>query len=739
MSFSKNMVRHFRQESSKLSHNYITTLAFKDDILFIGTYQGLDQVNPNAVSNYNNRNSGVYNDVLAFTRDSIGELWVGTYNGIFTFDNSTGRHHVVKLADEAILPDNRVTALASDDSGILVGFQEGGFYRLQPGRKGYKVLEISNHRELSVTKILVTEKRGIWLASYNDGIYSYEKNRLTSIVADEEKSFIFLFESANGVIYAGSETHLYRLEDGSTKLNRIDLRFPIGVKSPLLLSIAESASGDIFIGTKSHGIFVWRKAAQDLGKTVVRQFGEGSHLVRSSIYGILFDLEGNLWCSTQSGIFTLSSNGEHRYRLTEKDGLQADDFNFGSFYLDSNQDMYFGGVNGYNKIDPAKLEIAERKSRIIVSHIDINDSSPISYNELSELKGIRIGGRDRSISIIVSLLDFKNPEQNRYTHILEGQDPTWVDDGTNNTITYTNLEPGDYLFRAKGANSAGIWSEDNVALRILVLPPWWRTWWAYSLYFVSSLIFIWTAMRLYRAHLLKEEAVKNAREMQDAADIAHDQLQDSQEFQDDLVRAVHQHNLATLDLISSYLKPVGTAEVSNSKILGHLKAMELLEKSYYFQDSMLMADIHKYVDSLIHYLLQTTPIDTATITTINLTTSELLPANAASPAAVILYELLENSFLHAFSQQSAANFIELRGELIHSDEGAKSLLLTVSDDGTVDGALGGADAKTSTGLKVVSSLAKSMDGEVIISQEDGTNIQVTLLLNDQDNVRHSTD
>ncbi|MEP5322378.1 triple tyrosine motif-containing protein, partial [Marinobacter alexandrii] len=316
------------------------------------------------------------------------------------------------------------------------------------------------------------------------------------------------------------------------------------------------------------------------------------------------------------------------------------------------------------------------------------------------------------------------------THILEGQDPTWVDDGTNNTITYTNLEPGDYVFRAKGANSAGIWSTDNVSIRIQVLPPWWRTWWAYGLYLVSFLITVWIAMRLYRAHLLKEEAVRNAIEMQDAADNAHDQLQDSHEFQDDLVRAVHQHNLATLDLISSYLKPTGRTEVTTSKVLGHIKAMELLENCYYFQNSMLMADIHKYVDSLIPHLLQTTSADPTTITTINLTTSELLPAQAASPAAVILYELLENAFLHAFPGESIANFIEVRGELIHSNESESTLALSVSDDGTKNNGFGVSGASEGTGLAVVSSLARSMGGDVTISQEEGSLVQVSLLLAD---------
>ncbi|MEP5567065.1 MAG: triple tyrosine motif-containing protein [Halioglobus sp.] len=730
MSLTDYRVTHFQQQSSKLSHNYITTLAFKDQILFIGTYQGLDQVNPNSVSNFNYRNSGVDNDILAFTRDYFGNLWIGTYNGLFRLDESTGKHHAIKLVGGTSLSNNRVTALASDNAGILVGLQEGGFYELRPEKTGFRALKVSDHKELSVTRILVTDGEEAWVTTYKDGVYKYENKNLTLFSSGSEKSFIFSFESVSGEIYLGSEKKLYRLEEGSKKFSPVELRFPQGVDSPLLLSIAESASGDIFIGTKSHGIFVWTKESQNLSITEVRQFGDSLHLAESSIYGIMFDTDDNLWCSTQSGILALEQDGEHKYRLTVQDGLQADDFNFGSFYLDSNQDMYFGGVNGYNRIAPRRLEVPHRNTKTILSRIDIDENRSIFYDEISGLQEIQLADKNHSLSLIVILVDFTNPAQNRYTHILEGQDPAWVDDGTNNTITYTNLEPGDYVFRAKGASSAGIWSTDNVSLRIQVLPPWWRTWWAYGLYIVSILIVIWIAMRLYRAHLLKEEAVRNAIEMQDAADNAHDQLQDSHEFQDDLVRAVHQHNLATLDLISSYLKPTGRTEVTTSKVLGHIKAMELLENCYYFQNSMLMADIHKYVDSLIPHLLRTTSVDPATITTINLTTSELLPAQAASPAAVILYELLENAFLHAFPEGSVANFIEVGGELIHSNDSRSTLVLSVSDDGTKGSGFGAQGANGGTGLDVVSSLARSMGGDVAISQEQGSKVQASLPLAD---------
>ncbi|MEH6585279.1 MAG: triple tyrosine motif-containing protein [Halioglobus sp.] len=728
-SIDTKTTKHFSQKNSKLSHDYITRIFPGNGFLLIGTYQGLDQIRPNSISNYNHRNSEIYNDVLAFSEDSKSDVWIGTYNGIFRFQEETGKHLHLVTGDGSSLPDNRIMALASHGDSIFIGLQQHGLYKLDLRNNSLASLSNPTTSDLAVTKILVTTDGTIWVSSYNKGVFILDNADLIAIDSGKELSFTQVFETLDGEIFAGSERQLYQYSRSSRSFRDTELEFPIEASSPLFLSINESRDGNLLIGTKDHGIFIWKGSDRDQGLSQVHRFTDHIDLTATTVYGILFDDQHNVWCSTQQGIVVLEPDGKQKFRLTPQDGLQADDYNFGAYFRDSSGDMYFGGVNGYNKLTPSLVEFVNQPSPTIISQIEIGNRRKISYYELSTVETLQLSPDSNSLSIRVNLLDFADPASNQYSHILEGFDQSWIDDGTDNTINYTNLAPGEYVFRAKAANSAGIWNEEGVSLKIRVLPPWWFTWWAGCLYVALALALIWGVMRVYRSHLLKEEALRFAVEMQDSADRAQDDLQDSQEFHNELIRAVHKHNLDTLELIGRCLESSDKGQ-ANPRIRGHLKAMELLEGCYYFQGGMLMANLSTYVDSLTNHLLQSTPVDPVTITTINLTTSELLPARIASPAAVILYELFENALLHAFSTDSAANFIEFRADINHLSHSERTLILSVADDGMGWSPDSLAPSSQSMGLKIVDALAQSLGGAINVTHDNGSQISLELPLTD---------
>ena len=724
-SIDTRTTKHFSQANSKLSHDYITRLFFGNGFLLIGTYQGLDQVRPNSISNYNHRNSEIYNDVLAFSEDFHSDIWIGTYNGIFRFEEETGKHQHLVTGDGSSLPDNRIMALASNGDSIFIGLRQHGLHKLDLRNNSLVSLSNSNTSDMAVTKILVATDGTIWVSSYNKGIFILDNDTLTAIDSKKELSFTQIFETQNGEIFAGSERRLYQYSRPSKSFIDTELEFPIEANSPLFLSINESRDGNLLIGTKDQGIFVWKISDRDKGLSQVHRFTDHTDLTVTTVYGILFDDQHNVWCSTQQGIVVLEPGGKIKFRLTPQDGLQADDYNFGAYFRDSVGDMYFGGVNGYNKLTPSLVEFVNQPSPTIISQIEISNRRKLSYHELARVETLQLSPDSNSLSIRVNLMDFADLANNQYSHILEGFDQSWIDDGTNNKISYTNLAPGEYVFRAKAANSAGIWNEEGVSLKIRVLPPWWLTWWAYCFYIAAALTLIWGGMRAYRAHLLKEEALRFAVEMQDSADRAQDDLQDSQEFHNELIRAVHKHNLETLELIGRCLETSENGQ-ANPRIRGHLKAMELLEGCYYFQGGMLMADLHAYVDCLTSHLLQSTRVDPVTITTINLTTSDLLPARIASPAAVILYELLENALLHAFSRDSTANFIEFRADIHHQSQSESSLILSVADDGRGWSPDSLPPSSQSMGLTIVEALAQSLAGTINVTHDNGSQISLKL-------------
>ncbi|MBT3412269.1 MAG: hypothetical protein HN430_16395, partial [Halieaceae bacterium] len=607
-----------------------------------------------------------------------------------------------------------------------IGFWKNGIAIVDPRSGETQPFPYEELSDVSVTKILQIGEEDIWIATYDHGIVRVSDKKVFRYPGLEDRSVIALCPSPTGDFYLLTEKSIFLYERESDKFLEIEISYPKGFNEIFLLTINADKTHRILLGTKDHGVFELHKKESNELSFIAEPFSSESLLAASSIYGILSDENSNLWLSTSIGIVHLSATGILISKYGETDGLQGKDFSFGASLRTADGRIFFGGPNGYNIFHPANVTINPTQTQLTIPLIEIVNGEVALYTNIQNRSEIHLRDQSRSIVITLGLLDFANPDQNRYTHILEGLDSGWVDDGTNNKITYTNLRPGDYVFRARGANSAGIWSEDGVSLRIKVLPPWWLTWWAYCLYSAILLIAIWGAMRIYREHLLKEEAIKNAGEMLDAADRARDDLQESHELQDNLVRAVHQHNVATLDLVGKYLCPAGVAGESRPKVLGQLKAMELLEKCFYFQGDLLMADVHTYVDSLTNYLLDLTPVDPANITTINLTTSELLPATIASPAAVILYELLENSLLHAFTDDRAAQFIEIDAKVDRSMHDQRILLLSVSDDGVGLSATQSERSQNKAGLQIVRSLADSMGGAVTVSQNDGSQFHVTL-------------
>lgn len=231
-------------------------------------------------------------------------------------------------------------------------------------------------------------------------------------------------------------------------------------------------------------------------------------------------------------------------------------------------------------------------------------------------------------------------------------------------------------------------------------------------------------MRIYRTHLLKQEAERRADEMHELADVVRDELQETQEIHDDLAQSAHQHSIATLALIRDIIS-ADQDGAAHTMLKAHLEAMELLERHYCFQDGILAANLHDYIDDLCNLLLPGAAVDPTTITTLNLAGTSLIPASVASPLAIILRELVDNALQHAFASDSAANFIQVTLEIKPSTSSAPDMLeCSVQDDGS--GMPVGISIETSRtpGLRVVSALCRKLRAQVSLLREPGTQVTI---------------
>jgi signal transduction histidine kinase/DNA-binding response OmpR family regulator/ligand-binding sensor domain-containing protein len=246
----------------------------------------------------------------------------------------------------------------------------------------------------------------------------------------------------------------------------------------------------LWICTKGGGLNRLNKQTGDFFHLTTR---EG--LPDDVVYGVLPDDNGNIWGSTNRGIFCMVPREENDSTLysfrnfTKAYGLQDDEFNTGAYTKLSNGRLAFGGVNGLNIFNPKEILAAGFSPNVFITSIMVNnapvtpgDKTGILKNNIEETQHITLNYLQDILTLEFSSLDFTAPAQNRYRYQLVGADPHWVESGSRRTATYLHLPPGNYTFNVQGSNSQGIWSDKAASLHITVLPPWWRSWPAYICY-----------------------------------------------------------------------------------------------------------------------------------------------------------------------------------------------------------------------------------------------------------------
>ncbi|MBS1744154.1 MAG: helix-turn-helix domain-containing protein [Bacteroidetes bacterium] len=221
------------------------------------------------------------------------------------------------------------------------------------------------------------------------------------------------------------------------------------------------------------------------------------------VYGILADDAGNIWGSTNRGIFCLlaenkNNNGKRVFRnFTKAYGLQDNEFNTGAYMKLPDGNLAFGGVNGLNIFNPKEILSKGFEPGVFVTNIMVNniaivpgDETGVLKSNIEETSEITLNYKQDILTLEFASLDFTAPNQNKYRYKLEGADKNWVESGERRTATYLHLPPGSYTFKVQGSNSQGIWSRHIASLQIHVLPPWWKTWWAYITYALLLLLAI---------------------------------------------------------------------------------------------------------------------------------------------------------------------------------------------------------------------------------------------------------
>jgi signal transduction histidine kinase/DNA-binding response OmpR family regulator/sugar lactone lactonase YvrE len=401
-------------------------------------------------------------EISSLCQDSRGIIWAAGIRGLFRFDPSTGRSRQFKYdpGTKKGIPEPELLALCEDRSGDL---WVAGRYTLNLVR--------DRDRGIVETFVYQPEKMG------------------------ERNGHVVILEDVQGELWLGTMTGLFRFDPatGNFRHFRHNPSDPRGLSSNHIKSLAADPLEPqrfLWIGTVN-GL-----DKLDLDSMTFTHYRERDGLPNEVVYGILPDAGGQLWLSTNKGLSRFDPGTETFRNYDAKDGLQSNEFNTGAFHRGKSGELFFGGVKGLNYFFPEAIRDNPYPPRLAITRIDVLDQ-PTEPGAL-----VRLTHRENHLTFAFAALDYSAPDKNRYAYMLEGFNAQWIQAGHHRTATYTNLPPGTYTFRVKGANNDGVWNEEGIAVPLRILPPWWHTWWAYLCYAAFVLTLLLT-LRRYELHRLR--------------------------------------------------------------------------------------------------------------------------------------------------------------------------------------------------------------------------------------------
>jgi diguanylate cyclase (GGDEF)-like protein len=461
--------------------------------------------------------------VTSFSMAPGGRLFVGTFGGgLDAFDRTAGtvHHYRHRPQEPGSLSDDRVMALLHDRRGRLwVGTMDGGLNRFDAATGTFRSYRHDPARADSLSSdavmSLFEDRRGaLWVGTFRGGLNRLDPASNTFVryrhVPGDPSSLgsdmiTAMAEDPSGALWVGTDSgglSLLRPETGQARTFRHDPQDPRSLPNNTVFGLHVESSGRLWVGTRGGGLAVLDPPGE--GPAVFRTYTERDGLPNGVVYGIHPDSLGNLWMSTNAGLAVLDRQGGRFRTYGVMHGLQSKEFNFGAHYRSGAGEMFFGGPQGFNAFIPESLHQGARSPRLALTGL-LKLNVPVgSEVPVPQMEEVRLDHGDQVVTFEFAALDYAAPELNRYAYMLEGFDTQWMDLGRFRRVTYTNLDAGRYVLRVKAWNADGVASERPLAVRVRVLPPPWRTWWAWLGYAIIVAAAGWAFVRSQRRQRHRE-------------------------------------------------------------------------------------------------------------------------------------------------------------------------------------------------------------------------------------------
>lgn len=534
-------------------------------VLWVGTREGgASHWNPNSWQLGHYRTPTFHDTAVnAFADDGRGTVWVGTIGaGLVEIDARTGGERRFNTTRESPLQlsDDKIMSLLCDRAGTLwVGTMSGGLNRLDLNTGSIRAFR-SDPRDPTTlpadgVMALREDHLGIlWVGTFGGGLASLDRGtgQITRypVAAGEPDANSLSNAKASAIAEDGlGNLWIGTIGGGLNLLERKTGRFyhyrrddadPTSLSDDTIYALHVDRHGDLWIGTAGGGLD--RLVGSSAAPTRIHFQNQSDRIQLPSdvVWGIESDRDDRLWLSTNNGLVRYDPRNATAAAAALKvfhqaHGLQGEDFNFNAHYQGRDGTLYFGGNNGFNAFSPDKVVSPVRPPHLVLtSAAKLNRLLP-AQEMPSAGKPLRLSYNDKLVTFEFAALDFTSSANNHYTYQLQGFDSGWVDAGSLHRATYTNLDPGSYLFRVRAANADGTWSPDDLEIPVEVAPAPWNTRAARAIYAIAALLFLFYLWR--RQYERRERERRYSRELEHTVSVRTHELEERNQQLQVLTRA----------------------------------------------------------------------------------------------------------------------------------------------------------------------------------------------------------
>ncbi len=518
------------------------------------------------------------NQIHSIYLDREKRIWLGTSNGLIV-DADGARPRYFQHDDRArnSLGANFITFIHEDRQGTKwVGTKGSGLNRMLSNGKfvGFR----SNPNDAATLSsdflccVAESNDGALWIGTVfglnrfdpNNGKvtrYLYDPNNAVSLPANDIGA---LLADRSGNIWVGTMLGgLSKLDPNTGHIKNYlpDSNHPAGLCNRSVNFLYEARNGTLWVGTYSGGLCTLTRDAN--GKERFAHYTMKDGLPSNKILGILEDEKGGLWISTNQGLARFdpaAPEGKKVRAFSRSDGLQSLQFHLGACFRSGDGEMFFGGASGFNRFFPRLVKDEPYAAPIVLTRFKPFDRVKEFDLPLPELSKIQLLHHENFFALEFVALDYIGTENVQYAYKLEGLDADWTHCGNRRYANYTNVEPGEYVFRVKASNNDGLWNDDSASIRLVIAPPFWRTWWFYGLAVACF------AALVYFAH---EYRVR--RQLKQSLQLARVRFAEREKVREQISRDYHDemgHKITKISLFAEIIKRGMNG--SSPELLGHL-------------------------------------------------------------------------------------------------------------------------------------------------------------------------